>query len=168
MRLRIVALIGLVAALATAGAAQTADSLLVETSTTAMLYDDYFHQGEMALQRVTNIYTGEETYVLRVTMEEGNTNVAADDRLMLHLRRNGGTITLRSQHALGSDDVSYRRFPDHRLRFITCYYPIDLAALAQIFEHDVNQVIVECNQGLLKRNTRSVASRLIPLLRELQ
>jgi hypothetical protein len=40
--------------------------------------------------------------------------------------------------------------------------------LAQIFEHDVNQVIVECNQGLLKRNTRGVASRLIPLLRELQ
>ena len=139
--------------------------LSAQRSAGVMLYDDFFHAANIAVELRTEADT--TAYTLVVTYDEGDIRVFEGSELTF-VMRDKSEITLRTDRRTTRADVTLRRFPDRDVRLLTCHYPITAAQLAIIVNQETRRLDITTSQARLRRYTRHLPLRMQQALRSLR
>lgn len=126
-----------------------------------VLYDRYFDAATFALEAQSS---GDSVaYWLVLTYDEGHIQVPMGSELLVRLR-DRSTITLSTDREVGRGDVMLRRWRDHTVTYIRCYYPVTRGQLGRMLDKDVYRLEISTVRGPIVRNVRHFKSKLATAL----
>ncbi len=114
----------------------------------ATLYNEWFHEAQCSIESRTE--ADSTAYWLVLTLDEGNISVPRGSQLVMRLR-GGIDITLTTDRDVTRADISLRRWRERTDRIITCYYPITVAQLTLLHEHDLRHLRIQTATGWIDR-----------------